>query len=848
MKMDSSGLKYQSIEQIWDLAKLSEQQRRQFEQKSMEQVFASIKKMKEAAVKARGDLEEQYRLYLLAGELAELMRKSAIFTRWAKVPSNSMLFRSIYEEVIEQASNLQATLKIKYENAQVRRDKRERAEKHEAEKRAAAAANTVPIGTMRSMRCTITPRELIRKVEQEEPRKSALIFDLRQDQSDAIFYNRSELITVIQVPYDMIDSSLTFNKLKNSLAVNQRALLPRLSNSDYVVLMDDETPELINNSPAPKTKMSFLFKALTQYNPVERPKERPMFMEGGFHTWKSQWPTLTKNEQPHSARSFPSDDLDQAIAAYTSRAYGISEIRYPDLMAKPIQADMPPGPPISPPRQPLIPPRPAEIPPEPSLPAPEPPRGTGGYPTIPQRPVMPPSTQFERPGPPIFSPGSTVNAPKPFQPPQPPPPVFPIPDRTSKPHTMPERPADPSPTRGEARQNGGVDLKRPPLLDRATKPTNAVISRRKEYEAQLLSIYDQMTMAIDRHIDDRTRGRGTGVPGAVGLYNMGNTCFMSATLQCLFQTPGLPEVFSRKKFVSNINTQNSFGTKGVISAGFASLLDTIWNGTFVAIRPTRFLQLFADEVYRSLNDGNQHDASEFQLFLLDALHEDTNKAPRIAFEQNYKGGQGIRMDASDFLKRHKQFTSSPVNDFLGTISVSEVRCETCGESSATFEENTIVSVELTSDSSCTLDNCLRSHFSSTVLDGDSSWNCPRCNKPRKSTRTSKLWNPPQVLVIHLKRFALFCQDFAKNTASVTFEPSRFDVTPYMHPAAPKDKPFYKLYAATLHNGRLNSGHYTSVASHLKNDKWHRYDDETVTPCERFQVNPSLAYILFFKRC
>ncbi|UMM38449.1 hypothetical protein L5515_009857 [Caenorhabditis briggsae] len=853
--MDSFGLTYPSMEHLLKNASLNEQQVRLYEQKSMDAVFNSCKNMQDGAKKARGDIEEQYRLYLLSGELATLMTKNTKFDKWIKDKANAALFRSTYENVVEEASKLQTMLKMKYEAAQVRRDKQDRAVKQEAEKRVSSSSSSSQ-GAMRAIRALITPRELIRKVENEEPKKSALIFDLRQNQSDAIFYNRSEMITVIQVPYDLIDSSLTFQSLKNNLPVNQRALLPRVSGSDYVVLMDDESPELLNNSPAPKTKMSFLFKALTQYNSVDRLRDRPMFMDGGFKLWKAQYPTYTKDEQPLSSRTSPSDGLDQAILDYTSRSYGVSEIRYPDLMSKlSLSESLAPGQPLSPPR---IPPRPADIPPEPYS---EPPRnggiGSGGIypqaPTIPQRPIIPPTTippsiptttTFDRPGPPIFSPAPpgppTVIPPKPYQPP---PPVFPIPDRTSKPSTMPPdvSASDPS----LARQNGGIDVKRPPpMLDRNTKP--ATIS--KEYEVQILSIYDQMTMAIDRSIDERTKSRGAGLPGAVGLYNMGNTCFMSATLQCLFQTPGLPEVFTRRNFVSQLNTQNTYGSKGVISAGFASLLDTIWTGPFQAIRPARFLQLFADEVYRNLNDGRQHDASEFQLFLLDALHEDTNQGKRISFEQNYKGGQGIRQEAADFLRKHYQFTMSPVNRILGTITVAEVRCLTCGESSATFEENTIVSVEITSNTSCTLDNCLRSHFSQTKLEGDSAWNCPKCKTPRTSTRTSKLWQPPPVLVIHLKRFALFYGDFEKNTASVAFDAARFDIRPYLHEAAPTDKPFYKLYAATLHNGRLNSGHYTSVASHLRNDKWHRYDDETVTPCEKFQVNPQLAYILFYKRC
>lgn len=852
--MNSSGLKYNSFEQLLAKCNLSEQQTRQFEQKNADFIFSSMKNMINHAEKARGDLEEQYRLFMIAGELAELMRKNRSFPAWVKDNANLTLFKANYEKAVGEASKLQSILRIKYESVQVRQNTKDRAAAHEAEKR--AAATSVP-ATMRAMRAIISPRELIRRVEggddlkkTDEPKKSALIFDLRLNQSDAIYYDRSEMITVIQVPYDLINSSLTFHSLRTNLGVSQRTLLARLAHYDYVVLMDDENPELINNSPASKTKMSFLFKALTQYNQSERPRERPMFMEGGFKLWKDQYPMYTKNEQPISARSLPTDDLDHVISAYHSCYPELSEIRYPDLMLNPIRGELPPGQPMSPPKQPVIPPRPAQLPPEPAQDAP------GVYPTIPaipQRPVLPPSTsnitQFDRPGPPIFSPGPVPSVSKPL-PPQPPAPVFPIPDRTSKPTPLPERPVffkkkDPSPPRADTRQNGGGDVKRPPMLDRSTKPTNFVSSR-KDQEVTILSIYDQMTMAIDRSID--SRGRGAGNPGTVGLYNMGNTCFMSATLQCLFQTPGLPEVFTRKMFVSKVNTENRLGSKGVVSAGFASLVDTVWNGTYPAIRPARFLQLFADEVYRALNDGRQHDASEFQIFLLDALHEDTNQAQRIGFEQNYRGGKGITEEATDFLRKHYMFSLSPVNRLLGGISVSVIRCLTCGESSATFEENTIVSVELTSTSSCSLDACLRSHFSSTKLDGDSSWNCPKCKQPRASTRTSKLWQPPTILVIHLKRFALYNGDYEKNTAPVTFEPTRFDIRPYLHEAAPTEKPFYRLYATTLHNGRLNSGHYTAVASHLKNDKWHRYDDETVRPCEKYEVNPSLAYILFYKRC
>uniref|UniRef100_A0A8R1HQZ5 Ubiquitin carboxyl-terminal hydrolase n=1 Tax=Caenorhabditis japonica TaxID=281687 RepID=A0A8R1HQZ5_CAEJA len=796
--MDSSGLKYTSIEMLLSQSHLTEQQALKYEELSCDNLYNSIKKLMEASAKARGDLENQYKFLMRTGELATILVNNPLFKTWDA--GKKVIFYHEYEKCVEEASKLQTVLKKKYESAQVRRDTLDRAASEQTEKKKAIDR-------------LITPLELIRRVESNSSRESAVIFDLRKDQTDTISYTRSEMITVIQVPHALIDSRLIFSSLRSNLDVNQRALLPRISESDYVVLMDDDTPELVNGDPAPETHVCFLFRALTDYNsPSLRLRERPMFMKGGFQLWKSQYPLYTTiiKQQP---RSTPTDELDIEI-------YKLGELKYPKLDSSASSVSEQTDPPsvrlaVSPPQSGYEAPKPETL-------------------VQPQRfPTVPPNIP---PRPTAFN-----ATPKPPQ--QPPPAKHPLhpPDRSSKPYTMPERPTLLI-KKDSSRQNGGGDLKRPPLLDRNTKPFNQAVTR--EYEGQLFSIYHQMVNAIERC----SRKANSPLPGATGLYNMGNTCFMSATLQCLFQTPGLPEVFTKRAFVSKLNVENRMGSKGVVSAAFAALMDLIWSGEYEVIKPARFLQLFADYVSNILSDGKQHDASEFQIFLLDALHEDTNQAKRIGYEQNYRGGTVIAAEAADFLRRQQMFSSSPVNRMFGGVSVSEIRCRTCGESSATFEENTLISVELTSTSTCTLDSCLRSHFSETILDGDSRWNCPKCRQPRLSTRSSKLWALPSIMIIHLKRFALSNGEFEKNLAAVTFDPNRLDARPYLHESAAQEKATYRLYATTIHNGRLNSGHYTSVALHLRSEKWLRFDDESVRPIDRYSVDPSLAYILFYKRC
>jgi ubiquitin C-terminal hydrolase len=100
---------------------------------------------------------------------------------------------------------------------------------------------------------------------------------------------------------------------------------------------------------------------------------------------------------------------------------------------------------------------------------------------------------------------------------------------------------------------------------------------------------------------------------------------MNSALQALFNTPGMRVIFNGQKFINFINARNNAGSKGAITACFTALMDSVWSGHYNAIRPDRFLQVFAKDVNPEFADRRQHDAQEFQMLLLDALHEDTNR-------------------------------------------------------------------------------------------------------------------------------------------------------------------------------------------------------------------------------
>ncbi len=125
-------------------------------------------------------------------------------------------------------------------------------------------------------------------------------------------------------------------------------------------------------------------------------------------------------------------------------------------------------------------------------------------------------------------------------------------------------------------------------------------------------------------------------PGLCGLFNHGNTCFMNAVLQCLSNTDRLAEYFVTDEYKNDLNHQKSamrkFGTNGVVTEQFATLLKCLWNGQY----DPKLTAEFKDVVgrYNSQYQGaSQHDAQEFFLWLLDNVHEDLNQAGKKKYKQ-----------------------------------------------------------------------------------------------------------------------------------------------------------------------------------------------------------------------
>ncbi|XP_069055776.1 ubiquitin carboxyl-terminal hydrolase 36 isoform X3 [Pleurodeles waltl] len=299
-----------------------------------------------------------------------------------------------------------------------------------------------------------------------------------------------------------------------------------------------------------------------------------------------------------------------------------------------------------------------------------------------------------------------------------------------------------------------------------------------------------------------------------GLHNLGNTCFLNSTVQCLTYTPPLANFLLSKEHSRNCSP-GGFCMLCVMQNHMIQAFANSGN----AIKPVCFIRDLK-KIARHFRFGSQEDAHEFLRYTIDAM-------------------QKACLNGYTKLDRQSQATTL-VHQIFGGYLRSRVKCSQCKSVSDTYDPYLDIALEIRA---ANIVRALEMFVKPDALSGENAYMCAKCKKKVAASKRFTVHRASMVLTLSLKRFANFSG--GKITKDVGY-PEFLNIRPYMSQTN-GDPVMYGLYAVLVHSGySCHAGHYYCYVK-ASNGQWYQMNDSIVHSSNIKVVLNQQAYVLFYLR-
>lgn len=349
--------------------------------------------------------------------------------------------------------------------------------------------------------------------------------------------------------------------------------------------------------------------------------------------------------------------------------------------------------------------------------------------------------------------------------------------------------------------------------------------------------------------------------GLRGLYNMGQTCFMSVIMQSLIHNP-----FIRSYHLSEGHKNLECEKESCTSCALDDMFEEFYSSERLEGYGAVNMLMGSWMANSSLAGYQQQDAHEYMQFLLHSLHEENS---------------GHNDELNDNAHNEANCDCVIHRTFYGKLQ-SNVTCDKCRNITTRVEPVMDLSLDIkaqvkrrkldqkraeaaaATDSAeqpprdIEIQDCLE-RFTSKEKLGSEGYVCQKCGSGQSATKQLSIKRLPPCLPIHLKRFEHSGKDVGKKLAAKIRFPLRLDMYPYTskgraHGKAAKQQPrneteksriaaSYDLSSVVVHKGGMDSGHYVSYSK--DGDEWFLFDDSKVILASEAEVLDAEAYLLFY---
>jgi len=348
-----------------------------------------------------------------------------------------------------------------------------------------------------------------------------------------------------------------------------------------------------------------------------------------------------------------------------------------------------------------------------------------------------------------------------------------------------------------------------------------------------------------------------------GLDNIGSTCFMNATLQCLLHVNELVSYF-QKIYPKDSNSLNKINkdvdSKGQISKAFFNVIKGVSsnssnnNNRFSMFNyRTNYNSFSPDEFKRTIGKYNRqfkrfeaNDSKDLILYLFQTIHEELNYlGNNSSLPIINRPNQTNENDTFNyFLSTYNMRNFSIISDiFYGTYK-NITTCKECNSTIYNFQKFEFLSFGMFDyqGSIFNLYNGLDDNERQQQLKGDNQFYCNKCKKLCDAEVTTKIIEAPDKLLINI--------DYGKNKR---FQPSAVIIDDPLdlknHVIGHQQKLMYNLIGVCKHLGHSGStGHYIAYCKNKEKNIWYKFNDSIVTTIKNnSEISQGNPYLLLYEK-